>query len=92
MPSSCTIWSKLSIDDVRVDVQERLDRVLELLGVAVVRRVPDPVEHRADDLRLEREERAVQADVDDLRRRTCRIAGRLVAARVVGVAPADASS
>ena len=71
------------------DRQHRLDRMLEFLRVAALRRVPHLVEHRPDDLRLDRVERPVQAGVDDLARRHRRIAGRLIAARVVGVAPAD---
>jgi hypothetical protein len=42
--------------------------VLELLGVAVLRRVPDLVEDRADDLRLDVYKRAVQPVSTILRR------------------------
>ena len=45
--------------------EERLDRVLELLGVAAVRRVEHAVEDRTQNLRLRREEPAVHTGVED---------------------------
>ena len=70
------------------DVEKGLDRVLEFLGVAVGRRVPDPVEQRTQDVRLQREDPAIEVFI---RHDLCvaRIDLGRQAARVVGVAPAD---
>src|SRR5438309_5763615 len=70
------------------DPQDWLDLVLELLGVPVARRVPHAVEDGSYDLCLIGEDRSVQRNVDD-RRRRLPVRVERVASRVVGLMPAD---
>jgi hypothetical protein len=78
--------SKLSTESL-VDVEKRLDRVLELL-VAVGRCVPDAVEERPQDVRLQREKAPIEVVLrDDLCLGWIDLRGQ--AACIEGIPPAD---
>src|SRR6266542_1588298 len=64
-----------------LNAQEWFDRVLELLGVAVVGRIPDSIEYRSDNLALQGEQATVQVVLED------GAADWVEASRVVRVAP-----
>ena len=82
--SRCRCRNRQTSTDRRgaLEREIRLDRVLELLGVAAVRRVEHAIEDRSYYLRLRREEPTVHISVDE---------GlvRVEAPRVVGVPPVE---